>query len=1221
MSSTGADSAPRVDLAIRQLLDQEAHIQSRLSMLLSEQCTLDLPTELEMLRQKVQILEHLVHHHDLTAKIPLLSSAEEARSLQYRSECLEAACIHNGVDVIEPLRSSAALAPADFIPWLDKHLDLDPILRSSRTISHGTTAAFRSRHMPSFKCWDEQCARYVYGLVTQQERDTHDDLHQRLARKDSGLDTEASTISAIGTTPLCLPEHPQSVDTMPYLVRRLGPSRLPPISPRGKVRGRDDASAHHTACETSVSSSYFSAKMAGYRGLRRNSADAEVEPLLPPLKKSRPSQPRLASIGELQLLRRMDPCLRCRIDKTQCDSNNPCFHCHVTPVAAGDEHWSLIGCSRNPVAFFVNMIFRGSMLPRQDCTIMPYLRSQRRDLNYYIQTVCSLPENFTDTVKNYVDFADGFWWSASPDARSSADDITSGFRRETPSQCPPSLAAIASSWHAQGTAYNLLQLIRDSGSLCDSRDTEQAFYPALYSAKLLLREAIFYGASHPDPGLRIGANPHNQNLPADLEEPTTLLEDCLVRFLQSFEIICSSDAGRRPRGAVADFLTVCIFSAARTLLLDMIQSTPPNSRLQQYPPDPLRNMSGLMHGMYRSLVQLLCSSRVIFGEKWEENMTHEETSLYYSIDRLIRTEIWAAGGIRSSPEFLLRLGEGYLEDFGFNGFLRQRTSNNPTHQPSTPVPTPASASAPASAVAAAAAAPVPGTVPGPGQLPLPVLAPLLRPEKVSQQCQPESSTTNVPGPQTWRATFHDGVELPQRRTSELGPLLGPEVERGRRHTVGEASSASRLGELTWKSSESPTRFRAAYHRPPVRRVYCDKCDEHLEGFRGEHELKRHTDAKHAAFVRRWVCFEPDNVRQLAPRPEVSLSSCKACMAQKQYGAYYNAAAHLRRAHFSPHRGGKASGDWPSMSVLKEWMREVLRPLDPSQGDYMSGCEDEGDNHVLESSTLASTSASQVVDVLEPTPPSQAYQVSSEDDPWRTQADQPIQPRQPKQSNRTRQTRQPSQSSQPSQLSQSSQVNEAHESSSLGNRPADSRSQCPNPECGRSVKDLTAHMLTHQEERPEKCPIRSCEYHSKGFARKYDKNRHALTHYRGTMVCPFCPGIGSSYEKIFGRADVFKRHLATTHNVEQTPTNNRSSSSLAHARDERASSSLQRNMGAQCSICGDHFGNAQEFYEHLDECVLRAIVPAVAPSYKMVQERPSDPRCGSVSPRNVDDLHG
>lgn len=63
MSGTVADSAPGVDVAIRQLLDQQDHIQSRLSMLLSAQSTLDLPMEVDMLRHKLQILEDLVHHH------------------------------------------------------------------------------------------------------------------------------------------------------------------------------------------------------------------------------------------------------------------------------------------------------------------------------------------------------------------------------------------------------------------------------------------------------------------------------------------------------------------------------------------------------------------------------------------------------------------------------------------------------------------------------------------------------------------------------------------------------------------------------------------------------------------------------------------------------------------------------------------------------------------------------------------------------------------------------------------------------------------------------------------------------------------------------------------------------------------------------------------------------------------------------------------------------
>ncbi|KAK2630412.1 hypothetical protein QTJ16_001232 [Diplocarpon rosae] len=150
-----------------------------------------------------------------------------------------------------------------------------------------------------------------------------------------------------------------------------------------------------------------------------------------------------------------------------------------------------------------------------------------------------------------------------------------------------------------------------------------------------------------------------------------------------------------------------------------------------------------------------------------------------------------------------------------------------------------------------------------------------------------------------------------------------------------------------------------------------------------------------------------------------------------------------------------------------------------------------------------------------------------------------------------------------------------------------KGRCTYPECGKVFKDLKAHMLTHQNERPEKCPIQTCDYHTKGFARKYDKNRHTLTHYKGTMVCGFCPGSGSAAEKSFNRADVFKRHLTSVHAVEQTPPNSRKkiSSSI---------SSTQSLLGyapdatGKCSTCSGSFGNAQDFYEHLDDCVLRIV---------------------------------
>ncbi|KAL8929592.1 MAG: hypothetical protein Q9172_000388 [Xanthocarpia lactea] len=173
----------------------------------------------------------------------------------------------------------------------------------------------------------------------------------------------------------------------------------------------------------------------------------------------------------------------------------------------------------------------------------------------------------------------------------------------------------------------------------------------------------------------------------------------------------------------------------------------------------------------------------------------------------------------------------------------------------------------------------------------------------------------------------------------------------------------------------------------------------------------------------------------------------------------------------------------------------------------------------------------------------------------------------------------------SSLSRVSQENTRSTSLSL-DEDGKERGRCPNPDCGRLFKDLKAHMLTHQLERPEKCPIVTCEYHQKGFARKYDKNRHTLTHYKGTMVCDFCPGSGSAAEKSFNRADVFKRHLTSLHGVEQTPPNSRKKSPTTSA--AKKTSDFSGDAAGKCSTCSAMFSNAQEFYEHLDDCVLRVV---------------------------------
>ncbi|KAK3325337.1 hypothetical protein B0H66DRAFT_119259 [Apodospora peruviana] len=174
-----------------------------------------------------------------------------------------------------------------------------------------------------------------------------------------------------------------------------------------------------------------------------------------------------------------------------------------------------------------------------------------------------------------------------------------------------------------------------------------------------------------------------------------------------------------------------------------------------------------------------------------------------------------------------------------------------------------------------------------------------------------------------------------------------------------------------------------------------------------------------------------------------------------------------------------------------------------------------------------------------------------------------------------------------------------------------KQRCPHPDCGKTFKDLKAHMLTHQTERPEKCPIATCEYHIKGFARKYDKNRHTLTHYKGTMVCGFCPGSGSAAEKSFNRADVFKRHLTAVHGVEQTPPNSRKKTAGGLSGGNGGSKKLTGyapDATGKCSTCSQTFSNAQDFYEHLDDCVLRIVQqedPAEAINAKRLAEVEND----------------
>jgi hypothetical protein len=121
--------------------------------------------------------------------------------------------------------------------------------------------------------------------------------------------------------------------------------------------------------------------------------------------------------------------------------------------------------------------------------------------------------------------------------------------------------------------------------------------------------------------------------------------------------------------------------------------------------------------------------------------------------------------------------------------------------------------------------------------------------------------------------------------------------------------------------------KAPYVRPQHPKILCPHCSERPDGFRGTHELDRHVARAHTAVRKGFICVAPAFDKNF-------LSGCKHCRNKKVYGAYYNAAAHLRRAHFHPRkrgrkgkndekRGGIGGGDDPPMDYLKQhWIREI-----------------------------------------------------------------------------------------------------------------------------------------------------------------------------------------------------------------------------------------------------------------------------------------------------------
>jgi hypothetical protein len=191
-------------------------------------------------------------------------------------------------------------APEGYAAWLDRNFaQYDPVARALR-LKDSMPLGFRNSH--SFKCWDDRCMHYIYGYPHRDDRDQHSKEHVVPRKRDSGL-------SVGGTPPLSFTEQPGRNHGADYSKQTSSPLYLPRPSANFQLAPLATGSQSRDHRESLRSYSFVPEYPAGPRG----SVDSEVDPLLPPLKRSRVGQARLESIEELRLLRDNGPCLRCRV--------------------------------------------------------------------------------------------------------------------------------------------------------------------------------------------------------------------------------------------------------------------------------------------------------------------------------------------------------------------------------------------------------------------------------------------------------------------------------------------------------------------------------------------------------------------------------------------------------------------------------------------------------------------------------------------------------------------------------------------------------------------------------------------------------------------------------------------------------------------------------------------------------------------------------------------
>jgi hypothetical protein len=162
----------------------------------------------------------------------------------------------------------------------------------------------------------------------------------------------------------------------------------------------------------------------------------------------------------------------------------------------------------------------------------------------------------------------------------------------------------------------------------------------------------------------------------------------LTDFLKTFDYLFSNRSALSPEGWLGAFYALCVFSIAKSLLIDTL-----SIRDKQERPSPWKSSDAVqINSVFKVLVSVFTWSaknswcpkdeqktRDPLLQDWRKGSDEAGSSLDPTIqDGLRATQAltkqwsWKSAGIKQSKDFLMNLGSGDFLSDGFNGFLKQR---------------------------------------------------------------------------------------------------------------------------------------------------------------------------------------------------------------------------------------------------------------------------------------------------------------------------------------------------------------------------------------------------------------------------------------------------------------------------------------------------------------------------------------------------------------------